>query len=54
MKFYTIKLPNFLGGIVRAMIGAFKKNRIETINNLWHRDILIMGAFYFTVFGRIL
>ncbi|ETI66918.1 stage V sporulation protein SpoVM [Neobacillus novalis] len=26
MKFYTIKLPKFLGGIVRAMIGAFKKN----------------------------
>ncbi|MEW9050428.1 MULTISPECIES: stage V sporulation protein SpoVM [Neobacillus] len=26
MKFYTIKLPKFLGGLVRAMIGAFKKN----------------------------
>jgi hypothetical protein len=26
MKFYTIKLPRFLGGLVRAMIGAFKKN----------------------------
>jgi len=26
MKFYTIKLPKFLGGIVRAMIGVFKKN----------------------------
>ncbi|MFF2445890.1 stage V sporulation protein SpoVM [Neobacillus sp. NPDC058068] len=26
MKFYTIKLPKFLGGIVRVMIGAFKKN----------------------------
>ncbi|HJV31569.1 MAG TPA: stage V sporulation protein SpoVM [Bacillales bacterium] len=26
MKFYTIKLPRFLGGIVRAMIGVFKKN----------------------------
>ncbi|UOR13904.1 stage V sporulation protein SpoVM [Halobacillus amylolyticus] len=25
MKFYTIKLPRFLGGIVRAMIGTFKK-----------------------------
>jgi stage V sporulation protein M len=25
MKFYTIKLPKFLGGLVRAMIGAFKK-----------------------------
>ncbi|MCM3569106.1 stage V sporulation protein SpoVM [Neobacillus mesonae] len=25
MKFYTIKLPKFLGGIVRAMIGAFNK-----------------------------
>ncbi|MEH7306942.1 stage V sporulation protein SpoVM, partial [Neobacillus drentensis] len=24
--FYTIKLPKFLGGLVRAMIGAFKKN----------------------------
>ncbi|WP_343799335.1 stage V sporulation protein SpoVM [Bacillus carboniphilus] len=26
MKFYTIKLPKFLGGIVRAMLGTFKKN----------------------------
>ncbi|MBI0578450.1 MULTISPECIES: stage V sporulation protein SpoVM [Bacillaceae] len=25
MKFYTIKLPKFLGGLVRAMIGAFNK-----------------------------
>ncbi|MBL4952639.1 stage V sporulation protein SpoVM [Neobacillus sp. OS1-32] len=25
MKFYTIKLPKFLGGIVRAMIGVFHK-----------------------------
>jgi stage V sporulation protein M len=25
MKFYTIKLPKFLGGIVRAMLGTFKK-----------------------------
>ncbi|MCJ7839600.1 stage V sporulation protein SpoVM [Lederbergia sp. NSJ-179] len=25
MRFYTIKLPRFLGGIVRAMLGAFKK-----------------------------
>ncbi|CAM3699117.1 MULTISPECIES: stage V sporulation protein SpoVM [Bacillaceae] len=25
MKFYTIKLPKFLGGIVRAMLGALKK-----------------------------
>ncbi len=25
MKFYTIKLPRFLGGIVRAMLGSFKK-----------------------------
>ncbi|MED4202626.1 MULTISPECIES: stage V sporulation protein SpoVM [Neobacillus] len=25
MKFYTIKLPKFLGGIVRAMIGVFNK-----------------------------
>ncbi|KRG09772.1 MULTISPECIES: stage V sporulation protein SpoVM [Bacillaceae] len=25
MRFYTIKLPKFLGGIVRAMLGAFKK-----------------------------
>ncbi|WP_102346981.1 stage V sporulation protein SpoVM [Bacillus sp. Marseille-P3661] len=25
MKFYTIKLPKFLGGFVRAIIGAFKK-----------------------------
>ncbi|MBY0120741.1 MULTISPECIES: stage V sporulation protein SpoVM [unclassified Bacillus (in: firmicutes)] len=26
MRFYTIKLPRFLGGIVRAMLGTFKKN----------------------------
>ncbi|HEY4551739.1 stage V sporulation protein SpoVM [Bacillus sp. FJAT-49732] len=25
MRFYTIKLPRFLGGIVRAMLGTFKK-----------------------------
>ncbi|MDX8362296.1 MULTISPECIES: stage V sporulation protein SpoVM [Bacillaceae] len=25
MKFYTIKLPRFLGGIIRAMLGTFKK-----------------------------
>ncbi|APH05298.1 MULTISPECIES: stage V sporulation protein SpoVM [Bacillus] len=26
MKFYTIKLPKFLGGIVRAMLGSLKKD----------------------------
>ncbi|AST92097.1 stage V sporulation protein SpoVM [Bacillus lacus] len=25
MKFYTIKLPKFLGGIIKAMLGSFKK-----------------------------
>ncbi|MBY0097621.1 stage V sporulation protein SpoVM [Mesobacillus maritimus] len=25
MKFYTIKLPRVLGGLVKAMLGAFKK-----------------------------
>ncbi|WP_078380937.1 stage V sporulation protein SpoVM [Sutcliffiella halmapala] len=25
MRFYTIKLPRFLGGIIRAMLGSFKK-----------------------------
>ncbi|MCM3587144.1 stage V sporulation protein SpoVM [Peribacillus psychrosaccharolyticus] len=25
MKFYTIKLPKVLGGLVKAMLGAFKK-----------------------------
>ncbi|MGM9925334.1 MAG: stage V sporulation protein SpoVM [Bacillus sp. (in: firmicutes)] len=25
MKFYTIKLPKILGGLVRAMLGAFRK-----------------------------
>ncbi|MFJ7976353.1 stage V sporulation protein SpoVM [Peribacillus sp. JNUCC 23] len=25
MKFYTIKLPKVIGGLVRAMLGAFKK-----------------------------
>ncbi|AWM16888.1 stage V sporulation protein SpoVM [Bacillus inaquosorum] len=26
MKFYTIKLPKFLGGIVRAMLSSFRKD----------------------------
>ncbi|MCA0969246.1 stage V sporulation protein SpoVM [Halobacillus litoralis] len=26
MKFYTIKLPRFLGGIVRAVMSTFKKD----------------------------
>ncbi|WP_085992430.1 stage V sporulation protein SpoVM [Oceanobacillus senegalensis] len=26
MKFYTIKLPKFLGGFVRVVIGIFKKD----------------------------
>ncbi|WP_131848127.1 MULTISPECIES: stage V sporulation protein SpoVM [Thermoactinomycetaceae] len=26
MKFYTIKLPKFLGGMVKALIGVFKKS----------------------------
>ncbi|WP_182199605.1 stage V sporulation protein SpoVM [Paraliobacillus salinarum] len=26
MKFYTIKLPRFIGGFVRVVIGTFKKN----------------------------
>ncbi|HIS27984.1 MAG TPA: stage V sporulation protein SpoVM [Candidatus Avamphibacillus intestinigallinarum] len=25
MKFYTIKLPRFIGGFVRVFIGMFKK-----------------------------
>ncbi|RKD24151.1 stage V sporulation protein M [Ammoniphilus oxalaticus] len=25
MRFYTIKLPRFIGGMVKAMLGAFKK-----------------------------
>ncbi|WNB93973.1 MULTISPECIES: stage V sporulation protein SpoVM [Bacillales] len=25
MKFYTIKLPRFLGGFVRAILGSMKK-----------------------------
>ncbi|MFD1038031.1 stage V sporulation protein SpoVM [Virgibacillus byunsanensis] len=27
MKFYTIKLPRFLGGFVRVVIGMFKKDK---------------------------
>ncbi|WP_461179823.1 stage V sporulation protein SpoVM [Virgibacillus ainsalahensis] len=27
MKFYTIKLPRFIGGFVRVVIGAFKKDK---------------------------
>ncbi|MGJ9381364.1 MULTISPECIES: stage V sporulation protein SpoVM [Salipaludibacillus] len=26
MKFYTIKLPRFIGGFVRAVLGTFKKS----------------------------
>ncbi|MCD1257894.1 stage V sporulation protein SpoVM [Paenibacillus athensensis] len=26
MKFYTIKLPKFLGGVVKAMLNTFSKN----------------------------
>ncbi|ADU30803.1 stage V sporulation protein SpoVM [Evansella cellulosilytica] len=26
MKFYTIKLPKFIGGFVKACLGAFKKS----------------------------
>ncbi|WJH37473.1 stage V sporulation protein SpoVM [Paenibacillus aurantius] len=26
MKFYTIKLPKFLGGFVKAVLGTFSKN----------------------------
>ncbi|AWI12111.1 stage V sporulation protein SpoVM [Caldibacillus thermoamylovorans] len=25
LKFYTIKLPRFLGGFIRAILGTFKK-----------------------------
>ncbi|RYG73930.1 stage V sporulation protein SpoVM [Lentibacillus lipolyticus] len=27
MKFYTIKLPRFIGGFVRVVAGAFKKGK---------------------------
>ncbi|MBA4602402.1 stage V sporulation protein SpoVM [Thermoactinomyces mirandus] len=27
MKFYTIKLPKFLGGVVKAILSAFKKDQ---------------------------
>ncbi|HEY0826514.1 MAG TPA: stage V sporulation protein SpoVM [Bacilli bacterium] len=26
MKFYTIKLPKFLGGFVKAILGTFNKH----------------------------
>ncbi|WP_282201455.1 stage V sporulation protein SpoVM [Collibacillus ludicampi] len=26
MRFYTIKLPKFLGGIVKALLNAFQKS----------------------------
>ncbi|MFC7748760.1 stage V sporulation protein SpoVM [Paenibacillus thermoaerophilus] len=26
MKFYTIKLPKFLGGFVKAILNSFSKN----------------------------
>ncbi|RKQ37440.1 stage V sporulation protein SpoVM [Oceanobacillus halophilus] len=27
MKFYTIKLPKFIGGFVKIVIGVFKKDK---------------------------
>ncbi|WP_156289291.1 stage V sporulation protein SpoVM [Oceanobacillus salinisoli] len=27
MKFYTIKLPKFIGGFVKVVIGIFKKEK---------------------------
>ncbi|MFD1394639.1 stage V sporulation protein SpoVM [Kroppenstedtia eburnea] len=27
MKFYTIKLPKFLGGMVKALLGVFQKEK---------------------------
>ncbi|RLL45276.1 stage V sporulation protein SpoVM [Oceanobacillus piezotolerans] len=27
MKFYTIKLPKFIGGFVRVVIGIFKREK---------------------------
>ncbi|WP_368655189.1 stage V sporulation protein SpoVM [Ornithinibacillus sp. 4-3] len=27
MKFYTIKLPKFIGGFVRVVIGIFQKQK---------------------------
>ncbi|HLR66101.1 stage V sporulation protein SpoVM [Virgibacillus alimentarius] len=27
MKFYTIKLPRFIGGMVRGVISVFKKDK---------------------------
>ncbi|BAC13469.1 stage V sporulation protein SpoVM [Oceanobacillus iheyensis] len=27
MKFYTIKLPKFVGGFVKVVIGIFKKDK---------------------------
>ncbi|PDO11723.1 MAG: stage V sporulation protein M [Candidatus Reconcilbacillus cellulovorans] len=26
MRFYTIKLPKFLGGVIRAILNSFSKN----------------------------
>lgn len=36
MKFYTIKLPKFLGGIVRAMLGSFRKDCHQGFKALFH------------------
>ncbi|MFD1607647.1 MULTISPECIES: stage V sporulation protein SpoVM [Oceanobacillus] len=27
MKFYTIKLPRFIGGFVKVVMGVFKKDK---------------------------
>ncbi|TQS75866.1 stage V sporulation protein SpoVM [Ornithinibacillus gellani] len=27
MRFYTIKLPRFIGGFIRVVIGVFKKEK---------------------------
>ncbi|MBO8171090.1 MAG: stage V sporulation protein SpoVM [Bacillaceae bacterium] len=27
MRFYTIKLPRFIGGIIQGIMGMFRKNK---------------------------
>lgn len=50
MRFYTIKLPKFLGGIVRAMLNTFKKIKKAPITGAFSIVIVKkepIGSFFY-------
>ena len=46
MKFYTIKLPKFLGGLVRVMLGSFKKGWCSICICLLQNDCAIKNKIH--------